>query len=133
MPPLHIHPHTSSNGSVLYGRRFRSEHRRNFQIFPGRRPINSRSREIFPIANRQSAHLADLLREDSSLDEGWNSSDSSVRFKFYREWDKPRYILDFSCLEFFNLIEYKKKEKNNKTRNKMAGKKWKMKKINIII
>lgn len=120
MPPLHIHPHTSSNGSVLYGRRFRSERRRNFQIFPGRRPINSRSREIFPIANRQSAHLADLLREDSSLDEGWNSSDSSVRFKFYREWDKPRYILGFSCLEFFNFMEYKKKKR--KIRNK--EKKW---------
>lgn len=129
MPPLHIHPHTSSNGSVLYGRRFRSEHRRNFQIFPGRRPINSRSREIFPIANRQSAHLADLLREDSSLDEGWNSSDSSVRFKFYREWDKPRYILDFSCLEFFNLIEYKKKRKITRQEIKWQEKNEKWKKL----
>lgn len=129
MPPLHIHPHTSSNGSVLYGRRFRSEHRRNFQIFPGRRPINSRSREIFPIANRQSAHLADLLREDSSLDEGWNSSDSSVRFKFYREWDKPRYILDFSCLEFFNLIEYKKKRKITRQEIKWEEKNEKWKKL----
>lgn len=129
MPPLHIHPHTSSNGSVLYGRRFRSEHRRNFQIFPGRRPINSRSREIFPIANRQSAHLADLLREDSSLDEGWNSSDSSVRFKFYREWDKPRYILDFSCLKFFNLIEYKKKRKITRQEIKWEEKNEKWKKL----
>lgn len=111
---FHFPASLSPNGPVLWSL-VRSERRRNFQIFPDRRPINSRSWKIFPIANRQSAHLVDLLRGDNSLAREGNSASSSERLDLNFTVDK----INRDSLNFPPSFRTSSKRDKNKIKEKV--------------